>query len=66
MIWSFIWSNYFWTLFIKTNSSLIIFESVKALRTKTSMLFNIVFANNTILSCFLFFFLNIDFTFTKH
>ena len=44
--------NLFCTLFIKTNSSRIIFESIKALEIKTSMLFNLDFANNTILSCF--------------
>ena len=33
------------------------FESIKALEIKTSMLFNLDFANNTILSCFFFFFL---------
>ena len=33
---------------------------MKALEIKTSMLFNLDFANNTILSCFLFFFLIID------
>ena len=45
------------TLFIKTNSSLPIFESVKALEIKTSMLFDLDFSNNTILSCFFYFFL---------
>ena len=35
-------------------------ESVKALEIKTSMLFNLDFANNTILTCFFFFFLIID------
>ena len=33
---------------------------IKALEIKTSMLFNLDFANNTILSCFFFFFLIID------
>ena len=33
---------------------------MKALEIKTSMLFNLDFANNTISSCFLFFFLIID------
>ena len=47
-------------IFIKTNSSWLIFESIKALEIKTSMLFNLDFANNTILSCFFFFFLIID------
>ena len=42
------------TLFTKTNSSWITFELIKALQVKTSMLFNLDFANNTILSCFFF------------
>ena len=37
-----------------------IFESIKALEIKTSMLLNLDFANCTILSCFFFFFLIID------
>ena len=36
------------------------YESVKSLEIKTSMLFNLFFANGTILSCFFFFFLVID------
>ena len=36
------------------------FESIKALQTKTYMLFNLDFANNTISSCFFLFFLIID------
>ena len=35
-------------------------ESIKALEIKTSKLFNLSFANNTIFSCFFFFFLIID------
>ena len=50
----------FRTLFIKTNSSLQITESIKDLEIKTSMLFNLDFANNTILSCFFLIFLIID------
>ena len=50
----------FRTLFIKTNSSWLITESIKTLEIKTSMLFNLDFANNTILSCFFFFFLITD------
>ena len=46
-------------LFIKTNLSWLIFEFIKALEIKISILFNLDFANNTILSCF-FFFLIID------
>ena len=41
----------FSTLFIKTSLSWVIFESIKALEIKTFMLFILVFANNTILSC---------------
>ena len=37
-----------------------IIESIKALVIKTSMLFNLIFTNNTILSCFFFYFLIID------
>ena len=37
----------FSTFFIKTNSSWPIFESIKALQFKTSMLFNLDFASNT-------------------
>ena len=36
------------------------FESIKALEIKTSMLLNLDFANNTVWSCFFFFFLIID------
>ena len=36
------------------------YESIKVLKTKTSTLFDLLFANNTILSCFFFFFLIID------
>ena len=50
----------FSTLFIKARSSPLITESFKALEIKTSVLFNLDFANNTILSRFSFFFLIID------
>ena len=50
----------FSTLFIKTNSSWLIFESVEALEIKTSMLLILDFGNNTILSYFFFFFWIID------
>ena len=36
--------------------SWLIFETVRTSEIKTSMLFNLDFANNTILSCFFFFF----------
>ena len=54
-------SSYFCsTLFIKTSSSWLIFESIKDLEISTSILFNLDFANNTTLSYFFFFFLIID------
>ena len=52
------------TLFIETSSSWVIFELIKALEIMTSTLFNLAFANNTILSCF--FFLIIDLYFLIH
>ena len=51
----------FLSLFIKTNSSWLIIESIKVLEIKTSLLFNLDFANNTILPCFFLFFLVIEF-----
>ena len=51
------------TLFINTNSSCLIFESIKALEIHTSMIFNLGFANSTVLSRFFFFFLVIDLQF---
>ena len=45
------------TLFIKTSLSWLIFESIKALEIKTSMLLNLDFVKNTILSIFFLFFL---------
>ena len=54
---SFISSNSFETLLIKTSSSWLIFESIKALETKISTLFNLDFANDNILLCFFFLFL---------
>ena len=50
------------TLFIRTNSSRIISESIKTLKTKTSKLFNLGFANNTTLSCFFPFFYLLTYT----
>ena len=46
---------FFRTLFIKKNSSLLITDSFNALEIKASMLFNLNFDNNTVLSCFFFF-----------
>ena len=53
----FISSNSFDTLFIKDNSSWLTLESIKALAIKTSMLFNLDFANYNVLACFFFYFL---------
>ena len=49
------------TLFIQTNSSWLVFGSNKALLIKNSILFNLGFSNNNILSCFFLFFLIIGF-----
>ena len=51
------------TSLIKTNSSWQIFDSIKALESETSMVFNLVFAKNTTLPCFLLFLLIIDLNF---
>ena len=48
------------SLFTELNSSWLIYELIKALEIKTLMVFNLVFANNTILSCLFFFFLIIN------
>ena len=49
------------TLFTETNSSLLIYESIKALEIITSIVFNLSFPSNTsILQCFFFFFFVID------
>ena len=53
----------FSTLFIKTNSSWLNFESIKVLEINASTLFDLDFANNIILSCFFFFCLIINFYF---
>ena len=60
MISSFISSYSLNTLFTETNLSLPICQSIKVLKTKTSMLFNLVSADNYFLSCFFFLFLIID------
>ena len=57
---SFISSYFLNTLFTKKNLSRLIYELINALEIKSYMLFNLVFANNTILSCFFFFFLIIN------
>ena len=43
------------TLFTETNSSWLIYELIKDLEIRTSIVFNLSFPNNTILSCFFFF-----------
>ena len=48
------------TLFTHTNLPWLIYESIETLEIKTSVLFNLAFACNTVLSCFFFFFLIID------
>ena len=60
LISSFIFTYSFSTFFIKANSSCLMFESIKPLESKTSMWFSLAFGKNTILSCFLLFFLIID------
>ena len=50
----------FCPLFIKKNSQWLIFESIKASEIMTSMLYNLDFVNNPILSCFFLFFSIID------
>ena len=48
------------TFFIETKSSWVIYESIKALETRASIVSNIVFPSNTILSSSFLFFLIID------
>ena len=48
------------TLFTEINSSWLIYDLIEASEIKTSTLFNLVFANNTILPCFFLFLLIID------
>ena len=43
-------------LFTETNSSGLVYESIKALEIRPSIVFYLSFPNNTILSCFFFFF----------
>ena len=56
MTFSLILSYTYGTFFIETTSLWLIYKSIKALEIKTSMVFNLAFANNAILSCFFFFF----------
>ena len=46
------------TLFTEISSSWLIYESIKAWKVKTSIVFNFAFANNSILLYFFLFFLN--------
>ena len=55
----------FSTLFTETNSSLLIFEFIRALEIKTSTLFNLVFVNSANSFANSFFFL-ISYTFTYY
>ena len=48
-------------LLIKTNSSRLQTESIKALKIKTSIMFNLDFANNIILLSFFFFIIDLHF-----
>ena len=48
------------TLFIETNSSWLKYESINAVEIRTSIVFNLFFPNNTILSCFFYIFLLIE------
>ena len=57
-IYSFLSSWSISTLFTGINSSWLKSESIREIENKTSMVFNLVSARNTILSCFFFFFLN--------
>ena len=60
LISSFISPYYLITLFPKTDSLGLINESIKALEIRTSIPFTLVFARNTIISCFFFYFLTSD------
>ena len=62
----FISSNSFSRYFTNTSLSWLIFEHIKALEVKTSTIFNLVFAINTISLSFFFFFLIIDLCFLIH
>ena len=59
-IFSFISLYSLTTLFTEINSSWLIYKSIKALEIKNSIVFNSVFAKNTILLCYFCFFLMID------
>ena len=62
MISSFISSYSFSTLFIKVNSSWLIFESIRDLESNPSILLNLDFGNNTIYHAFFSFFLIIEYS----
>ena len=61
MISSFVLFCSFNKLLIKTNSLRLQTESIKALKIKTSMIFNFNFANNIILLCFFFLIIDLHF-----
>ena len=50
-------------IFIERNSSSLIYESIKALEFRTSIVFKLAVPYNTILSCFFLFFFIIDLNF---
>ena len=60
LISSFISLCSFSIFFTNTDSSQMVYESIKVLEIKISTVFNLVFAINTILSCFFIFFLITD------
>ena len=51
-------------MIIKTSPSWLIFESIEVVEIKTSVLFNLDFANNTILQCFFFLIIDLCFLIT--
>ena len=59
-IFSFILLDFLNTLFTEKILSWLIYHSIKVLEIRTSIVFNVLFPKNTILSCYSFFFLIID------
>ena len=53
---SFFISLYYLKIFTEANLSWLIYESIKAFKIRTSIVFNLSSPNNTILLCFFFFF----------
>ena len=58
-------SAYINTFFTGTNSSLLIYELIKALEIRISIVFNLAFPSNTISLCFFLFFLIIELNFNS-